>query len=81
MMSRILEELHKELKNAGFKPGTVEYEKERRKRQIELCKNHRGADSCWDCAYFDICEMIKAYLRDIYNVDQKKTPDRKEQTE
>jgi hypothetical protein len=60
--------LRVELEAAGLKPGTPEFEKTERSRKVELCKQLKNVDSCWNCEYFDYCELIKAHLRDIYKV-------------
>lgn len=73
-MSKALEALHRELEAAGLKPGTPAFEKEHRSRKVQLCKEARSISSCWDCNYFDHCELIKAHLRDLYKVDQKGGP-------
>lgn len=65
-MSRELDQLHAELEAAGLKPGTLLYEREERSRRVLLCKEKRGMSSCWDCVYFDACDLIKAHLRDLY---------------
>ena len=70
-MSRVLKELETELEAAGLKPGTPTYDKELRFRKVQLCKEAKRAASCWDCAYFDHCDLIKAHLRDIYKVQTK----------
>lgn len=70
-MNRRLKALQAELEAAGLKPGTAPYEKEYRSRKVELCKEMKAVSSCWDCNYFDYCELIKAHLRDLYKVDQK----------
>lgn len=36
-----------------------------------MCKDRKAVKSCWDCDYFDHCELIKAHLRDIYRAEQK----------
>lgn len=71
-MSRVLDNLHVELAAAGLKPGTEPFERELRSRKVQLCKEARRVSSCWDCDYFDHCELIKAHLRDLYKVEQKK---------
>jgi hypothetical protein len=70
-VSRILKALRAELEMAGLKPGTLEYQKEERRRRVELCKAQKAVESCWKCDYFDHCELVKAYLRDIHKVEQK----------
>jgi len=74
-MSRVLEELKVELEAAGLKPGTPLYEKEFRFRKVQLCKGSKRVSSCWDCAYFDPCELIKSHLRDLYKANPKEDPD------
>jgi hypothetical protein len=71
-MSKALEALHRELEAAGLKPGTPAFEKEYRSRKVRLCKEKRSVSSCWNCVYFDHCELVKAHLRDLYKVDQQK---------
>lgn len=71
-MSRVLKALHGELESSGVKPGTTEYETELCARKVELCRQMRDVSSCWDCDYFDHCELIKAHLRDLYGVEKKK---------
>jgi hypothetical protein len=68
-----LERLHAELEAAGLKPGTPAFEKEERSRRVDLCKQMKQVDSCWNCDYFDHCELIKAHLRDLYKVKPKTT--------
>lgn len=72
-MSRALKALHRELEAAGLKPGTPPFDREERSRRVELCKEGKGVVSCYDCAYFDHCELIKAHLRDLYRVEQKES--------
>jgi len=75
-VSRVLDSLRVELEAAGLKPGTEPFEREFRSRKVQLCKETRRVTrrvaSCWDCDYFDHCELIKAHLRDLYKVEQKK---------
>ena len=66
-----LERLRVELEAAGLKPGTLEFDREERSRKVEMCKQERQMDSCWNCNYFDHCELIKAHLRDLYKVRPK----------
>jgi len=70
-VNRALDALSKELEASGLKPGTPRFDKEYRSRKVILCKETRSADSCWDCIYFDHCELIKAHLRDMYKAPQK----------
>lgn len=71
-MTRVLDSLRAELEAAGLKPGTEPFEREHRARKVQLCKEARCVASCWDCDYFDHCELIKAHLRDLYKVEQRK---------
>jgi len=75
-VSRVLDSLRVELEAAGLKPGTEPFEREFRSRKVQLCKETRRVTSCWDCDYFDHCELIKAHLRDLYKVEQKKGENR-----
>lgn len=70
-MSRALKQLYVDLKASGLVEGTNEFDTVLRERKVEMCKQMRSLASCWDCDYFDDCEMIKSYLRDLYNVEQK----------
>jgi len=63
-----LNRLRAELEAAGLKPGTPEFDKEERSRKVEMCKQMKQVDSCWNCEAFDHCELIKQHLRDIYKV-------------
>lgn len=65
---KALEALLRELEAAGLKPGTPAFDRELRARKVQLCKDARAVSSCWDCAYFDHCELIKNHLRDLYHV-------------
>jgi hypothetical protein len=64
--SKRLRELHAELESCGYKPGTKRFQAEERRRKVQICKEARGTASCWDCSYFDYCELVKAHLRDMY---------------
>ena len=68
-MSRVLDNLRVELEAAGLKPGTPLFERELRSSQVALCKEAKSVSSCWDCDYFDHCELIKAHLRDLYKAN------------
>jgi hypothetical protein len=61
-----LTRLRVELEAAGLVPGSPEFEKELRNRKVEVCKQLKSVDSCYNCDYFDHCELIKANLRDLY---------------
>jgi hypothetical protein len=65
-MSLGLAQLHAQLEAAGYLPGTPAYAREERKYKVELCKGAKEVGSCWECGYFDHCELIKAHLRDMY---------------
>lgn len=69
-MSRELKRLHTELESAGLKPGTPEFEREERSRRVQMCKERRAQSSCWDCNYFDHCDLIKGHLRDMYGINK-----------
>jgi len=69
-VSRVLDNLRVELEAAGLKPGSPPFEKEFRSRKVQLCKEAKRIGSCWDCDYFDHCELVKAHLRDLYKVEQ-----------
>ena len=69
-MNRLLAHLRRELEAAGLKPGTLKFEREERARRVLICKEARSQPSCWDCSYFDHCELIKAHLRDLYRVSR-----------
>lgn len=71
-MSRLLDNIRAELEAAGLKPGSEPFEKELRTRKVQLCKEAKALSSCWDCDYFDHCELVKAHLRDMYRVEQAK---------
>lgn len=71
-MSKALEALRRELEAAGLKPDTYPFERELRSRKVLLCKEAKRVSSCWDCDYFDYCELIKARLRDLYKAEPKK---------
>jgi hypothetical protein len=70
-VDRRLKALRAELEAAGLKPDSPEFAKEERRRRVELCKQVKKVVSCWDCDYFDHCELIKAHLRDMYRAEQK----------
>lgn len=74
-MSRALKALRAELVAAGLKPDTPAFDREYRSRKVQLCKESRRVSSCWDCAYFDHCDLIKAHLRDLYKVEPEKKGD------
>lgn len=74
-MSRTLDALLRELEAAGLKPGTPKYDRELRARKVLMCKEQRAVASCWECSYFDHCELIKAHLCDLYGVDSSKKDD------
>jgi hypothetical protein len=65
-VSKELKQLRDNLEAAGFAPGSPAFEKEERRQKVELCKGRQSVASCWDCQYFDHCELIKAFLRDIH---------------
>lgn len=69
-MNRQIEALHRELEAAGYKPGTPKFQREERSRRVQLCKEMKSQPSCWDCQYFDHCELIKAHLRDLHSVEK-----------
>lgn len=71
-MNRVLDSLLVELEASGLKPGTAPFEKEFRDRKVQLCREAKSVASCWDCNYFDHCELVKAHLRDLYKVDHGK---------
>ena len=71
-MSRVLDNLRVELEAAGLKPGSPPFEKELRSRKVQLCREAKDVASCWDCNYFDHCELVKGHLRDLYKVEPKK---------
>lgn len=75
-MSRALKQLLAELEASGLKEGTKEFETVLRERKVEMCKQKRGVVSCYDCNYFDHCELIKAHLRDLHKVEQKDESER-----
>jgi hypothetical protein len=66
-----LKQLRADLEAAGLKPGTPAFERVEREKKVEMCKQMKSVESCWDCQYFDHCELIKAHLRDIHKVKQK----------
>jgi len=70
-VSRLLKQLHERLEGAGLVPGSPSYDRALRREKVELCKLQKNVDSCWDCQYFDHCELVKAHLRDKYSVPQK----------
>jgi len=70
-VSKVLEALRRELEAAGLKPDTPAFDREFRSRKVQLCKEAKRVASCWDCVYFDHCELIKAHLRDLYKVGEK----------
>lgn len=70
--SQVLTDLERELESAGLKPGTPIYEREYRSRKVHICKEAKAVSSCWDCSYFDHCELIKSHLKDMYKVDESK---------
>jgi hypothetical protein len=67
-VSRALKALRAELEAAGLKPGTPEFEREERSRRVVMCKEMKSQSTCWDCNYFDHCDLIKGHLRDMYKV-------------
>lgn len=72
-MDKALKELKKNLEREGLKPGTFPYEAEFRRRHVELCKQKRGVDSCYNCDYFLDCELVKQHLVDLhYHRKEKK---------
>lgn len=66
--TKLLRELHAELESCGYKPGSHAFQAEERRRKVDICKQGKSLDSCWDCSYFDHCELLKAHLRDMYKV-------------
>lgn len=70
-MTRILDALRRDLESSGLKPGTSAFDREYRLRRVLLCKEAKAVDSCWNCPYFDHCELIKSHLRDLYNVEEE----------
>lgn len=68
--SKLMRELHAELEACGFKPGSTSYDKELRRRKVEICRENNAITSCWDCPKFDHCTLIKGHLRDLYAVKQ-----------
>lgn len=68
MESIVLTEIKRDLLAEGLKEGTPAFEREYRRRRVELCKEMRGVASCYNCAYFDYCELIKQHLRDMHGV-------------
>lgn len=74
-MSRALKALHAELEASGLKPGTELFEKELRSRKVQMCKEAKAVSSCWDCDYFDHCDLIKSHLRDMYKVAPDTDPE------
>lgn len=68
----LLTQLHRELEAAGIKPGTPAFAREERSRRVQLCKELRAIGSCWDCSYFDHCDLIKTHLRDLYGLDTQR---------
>lgn len=68
--SQVLTDLERELEASGLKPGTPTYDKEYRFRKVLLCKEAKSVSSCWECNYFDHCELIKGHLKDMYKVDE-----------
>lgn len=79
-MRRPLDRLRADLEAAGLKPGSDEFEQDYRSQKVFLCKEQRSVSSCWDCNYFDHCELIKLHLRDLYRVNPS-AAERKEQAE
>lgn len=64
----VLQLLHSELEATGLKPGSKPFLKEERRRKVEMCRDQKNVQSCWDCGYFDSCELLKSHLRDVYKV-------------
>jgi hypothetical protein len=71
-VSRALKALHRELEAAGLQPDTNEFKVALRARKVEMCKAMHNVSSCWDCDYFDQCELIKTRLCDMYEVERWK---------
>lgn len=71
-MNRILKKLHAELEAAGLKPETPEFDREERSRRVQMCRDAKAIASCWDCEYFDHCDLIKSHLRDVYGIKPEK---------
>lgn len=62
---RHLSTIDDELIREGIREGSPEYEPARRAHQVARCKDARGVADCREgCAYFDYCELAKAYLYD-----------------
>lgn len=63
--TRIIRELRTQLENEGLKPDTPQYDEALRARKVDLCKQGQGVISCWDCAAFDHCNLVKQHLIDL----------------
>lgn len=66
--SKQLREIRAELEVCGLKPGTKTYQVEERSRKVEVCRQMNGNATCYNCGYFDSCELIKSHLRDLYKL-------------
>jgi hypothetical protein len=65
---RALRALAQDLDSEGYKEGTPSYEREERRRKVDMCKDLKGLGSCSECSYFEYCPLLKAHLRDMYKM-------------
>jgi len=61
----LLKDLENELIAGGLTPGTPEFQFKYLERKVEICKEIRGQYSCFDCPYFEHCDLIKSYLTEL----------------
>lgn len=72
MKSRVITEIEDQIYAEGYRPGTPQFEYMFRKRRVERCQEMRGVRSCQACHYFDSCELVKLYLRDIAEMKMRR---------
>lgn len=64
-MDKDIARVEEDLIREGLKPGTFPFDAELRQRKVELCKTRQGVGTCWECKYFDHCQLIKQHLVDL----------------
>jgi hypothetical protein len=70
-MDKHLRDILDQLYAEGYKPGTPQFAFILRKRKVERCKELRNVSSCQVCSYFDSCDLVKAYMRDLAEIKQR----------
>lgn len=69
----IVDQLHAE----GYDPKTPQFQFLFLKRRVERCQELRGAPSCQACYVFDHCELAKAHLRNIAEIEYRHAMEKK----